>query len=235
MMKNMFRQIGKASRNPSGIRGQGMVEFALVIPFLLLVVAGLVEFGFFFFVYSSVNSAAREAVRYGSAAGPSAVGVPYFQYCQGIREAAIRLGAFSGMEDAEIHIGYDEGPGTTQDWTQCSAGTQYSEWTPEQGDRLLVRITVAYQPIASMLGLPPINITGHSARTILQDVDVEATPLESPTEIPDDSGTPGPSPTQGPTSTPSNTPTRTPRPCHGSNCDETPVVCLTPIELGGCE
>ena len=44
---------------------QGMAEFALVMPVLLLVVYGLFEVGRLVFIYSNVITAAREAVRYG--------------------------------------------------------------------------------------------------------------------------------------------------------------------------
>ena len=46
---------------------QAMVEFALVLPILLLVVYGLIEVGRALFIYNSVASAARQATRYGAA------------------------------------------------------------------------------------------------------------------------------------------------------------------------
>ena len=50
-------------------RAQGIVEFALVLPLLLVLMLGIIEVGRLLFIYSSVNSASREAARYGSAAG----------------------------------------------------------------------------------------------------------------------------------------------------------------------
>jgi Flp pilus assembly protein TadG len=44
-------------------RGAAAVEFALVLPFLLLLVFGIIEFGFIFNRYISVTHAAREGVR----------------------------------------------------------------------------------------------------------------------------------------------------------------------------
>ena len=46
-------------------RGQGMVEFALILPILLLVMLGTIEFGYVFIVYSGMFNAAREGTRYG--------------------------------------------------------------------------------------------------------------------------------------------------------------------------
>ena len=44
--------------------GQAMVEFALVLPILLLLVGGIIDFGWIFFNQISVNNASREAARY---------------------------------------------------------------------------------------------------------------------------------------------------------------------------
>ncbi|MEJ2352363.1 MAG: pilus assembly protein [Anaerolineales bacterium] len=49
--------------------GQGMVEFALTLPVLMLLMLGIIEFGRLLFTYSAVTTAGREAARYGPAAG----------------------------------------------------------------------------------------------------------------------------------------------------------------------
>ena len=54
-------------------RGQSLVEFALVLPLMVTVMLGIVDFGFVFFVRGSVENAAREGARYGSI-HPSDVG-----------------------------------------------------------------------------------------------------------------------------------------------------------------
>lgn len=46
-----------------GERGSSLVEFALVLPLLLLVFAGIVDFGFLFQRYEVVTNAAREGAR----------------------------------------------------------------------------------------------------------------------------------------------------------------------------
>lgn len=45
--------------------GQDLVEYALVLPFFLLLVVSIVEFGLLFFEYTSVVNAAREGARAG--------------------------------------------------------------------------------------------------------------------------------------------------------------------------
>lgn len=46
-------------------RGQAAVEFALVLPVLLLLVMGIFEFGRIFFSYLVISEMAREGARYG--------------------------------------------------------------------------------------------------------------------------------------------------------------------------
>lgn len=48
-------------------RGQGMIEFALIAPVLLIMVFGIMEFGNLYSVKLSVDSALREGVRTASA------------------------------------------------------------------------------------------------------------------------------------------------------------------------
>jgi Flp pilus assembly protein TadG len=52
----------------SNQRGQAVIELALTLPLLLLVVFGIIDFGFMFQRYESVTNAAREGARLGSLA-----------------------------------------------------------------------------------------------------------------------------------------------------------------------
>lgn len=47
-------------------KGQAMVEFALVLPVLLLIIAGIIDFGWVFHQQVIANNASREAARYAS-------------------------------------------------------------------------------------------------------------------------------------------------------------------------
>ena len=55
-----------------GERGAAAVEFALVVPLLLMLVFGIVDFGYMVNRVSLVNNAARDAAREGSLAGTQA-------------------------------------------------------------------------------------------------------------------------------------------------------------------
>lgn len=53
------------SASDQGERGQAVIEMALTLPLLLLVVFGIIDFGFMFQRYEVVTNAAREGARLG--------------------------------------------------------------------------------------------------------------------------------------------------------------------------
>jgi Flp pilus assembly protein TadG len=63
-MKRVSQIANIAARLDRGSQAQALVEFALILPLLLLVLIGIIDFGRALFVYSEVSNAAREAVRY---------------------------------------------------------------------------------------------------------------------------------------------------------------------------
>lgn len=58
----MFQLISKLKKSP---RGQSLVEMALVIPILIIVLFGILEFGRIFHSYLVITHAAREGARFG--------------------------------------------------------------------------------------------------------------------------------------------------------------------------
>lgn len=192
----------KHTLNQPKENAQGIVEFALVLPLLLLLMLGLMEIGRFLLVYSMVSAASREAARYGAAAGDIGGGIPHFLDCAGIRAAAERVGGIAGVTAADVSIGYDHGPETNIFSSTCPPGGA----TVELGDRVRVNVSVTYQPIVPLVNLPPIPVNSTTTRTIIKDVEVEGTP---PTPYPTNTRQPtiGPSPTTS--STPTVTPTAT--------------------------
>ena len=69
-------------------KGQGMAEFAIVFPYLLLLLFGIFEFGRIMFTYSVALTATREAARYGAAIQDIGGGISQYEDCTGFREAA---------------------------------------------------------------------------------------------------------------------------------------------------
>lgn len=56
--------IDKLRKKAKDETGQAMVEFALVLPILLLIVCGIIDFGWLFYNQLAVNNICREGARY---------------------------------------------------------------------------------------------------------------------------------------------------------------------------
>ena len=151
---------------------QGMVEFALVLPVLLMLVLGSMEVGRMLFIYSAVASASREAARYGSAAGLNAGGIPRFQDCAGIRASAIRIGGLAGVENTGtgINIQYDDGNPANILGT-CPVGG-HGPGLAITGSRIVVSIAAQYRPLIPLGLIRPFTINSVSTRTIIKDIPV---------------------------------------------------------------
>jgi Flp pilus assembly protein TadG len=106
-------------------RAQAIVEFAIVLPILMMLLVGILEVGRMIFIYSAVNNASREAARYGSAVGLADGGAySKFQYCSEIRNVARRSAFFMTLADSDIDINYDDGPASVgTPFDNCPAGT----------------------------------------------------------------------------------------------------------------
>jgi Flp pilus assembly protein TadG len=190
---------------------QAMVEFALVLPILLLLVYGLLEVGRLLFIYSSVVTSARSASRYGSTTGLNQTGgVPRYQDCQGMRTAAKNTTFLEPLSDANITIQHDKGEGqSTTNYCAPGANTDTS-FTPQMNnERVRVTVTAQYTPILTLTPLQPFQITSTSARTILVSVAINMTspPMTWDPNVP--TFTPMPSATLFPSATPNYTPTNT--------------------------
>jgi hypothetical protein len=236
---------------------QAMLEMALVLPFFLVLILGVIELGRMFFTFSAVFSSAREASRYGSASGMSERSVPYFKDCIGIRAAARRVGFTLGLQDNQIEIRYDTGPNDLRSWTDLP--TCESTYQPKLGDRILVHVTTNFVSVVP-INLPVIPINTLSSRTILRSVGIEGTPAPTSTKPPTTTASPtvtgtstetptitvthtvtetptitstvtdGPSPTPTETPTVTSTPTRTPTntPTHTPTSTPTFTPTVTP-------
>jgi hypothetical protein len=165
-------------------KGQGMVEFAIVLPILLLLILGIFAFAHLFFTYIVVNSAAREGARLGAAVGYSANSLPHYRDCSEIRNAVMRIGRTVGVNnDSQINIVYTRGASQTQ-LTSCASGSG-TDCCPAGGagpsdiqsaDQLKVSINLTYTPAFPIVKLPTFNVKGTAARTIISDVYLPATP-----------------------------------------------------------
>ena len=151
-------------------KAQGLVEFALVLPILLLISMGIVEFGRLLFIYSALNSASSEAVRYGSAVDDTS-GQPQFADCTGIQSAATGVGSLVNL--TSVTISYDEGPGAPVIASDCSALTAADIEDIVGGrDRVVVQVQAFYEPIVPLVNIPGFTLSAESVRTIVKDIDL---------------------------------------------------------------
>lgn len=155
-----------------------MVEFALVLPVLLTLLYGMLETGRLLFIYASTVTAARQAVRYGSATGDSPNGRPYYMDCNGIEAAARQVGFINTFEN--VTISYDGGLDSNNgnplplDPADPACGN-YTDANVQNGDRIIVEVTAQWVPIVSIVPLEPFTITSQSYRTILASVAISVT------------------------------------------------------------
>jgi hypothetical protein len=160
-MKLFERNAGKKTR------GQTMVEFALVLPILLVTMYGIMEFGRLLFIYVTTASASREAARYAAAIGLNDIDIPFYNDCAGIREAAQRVGVLAGIQDSDVVIQYDSGPGTTP-YSNCPAPGS----GPGLGDRIIVSVTGHFNPVVPIVPISIRDIQSVTARTMVRDVTI---------------------------------------------------------------
>ncbi len=169
-------------------RAQGMLEFALILPLLLMVVMGVIAFGHFMFVYSVTTSASREAARYGAVVGLSENNIPRYSDCRAMRDAALRIGAIGGLKPADIYIYYFDNstsdPNTATPLASCTpAQNSPSSYTAALGDRVEVVLINQYVPFVPLVNLPTYGIKSDAVRTIMTGIAV-GTPGATATTAP---------------------------------------------------
>jgi hypothetical protein len=226
---------------PKKTKAQAMVEFALVLPLLLVLLYGILEAGRLLFIYSTIVTASRQAVRYGSATGIGTGSIVRYQDCAGIRLAAQKVDFLNAFDDSDIVIQHDNGPtDPAGPVTYCAGSVDISGFTPTNSSRLLVTIDGDYLPIIPKL-IPFVErsvargdpIHAKSARTILVSVAIvvtvppstflPSTPTATATIV-----TPTFTPSNTPTNTPTNTPVFTNTPSPTATRTLTPTFTLTP-------
>jgi len=150
---------------------QTMVEFALVFPVVLLITYAIMEFGRMVWIYAAVTGAAREGARYGAASG-SVNGTRYYKDCSGIRNAVRRNSALVTITDPNITISYDNGPSPTAIWNTCPPVGSNGLDPIMLGDRIVVQVRAAYQPMIGFLNFNGFTISARNARTILLNIEM---------------------------------------------------------------
>ncbi|HJW84888.1 MAG TPA: TadE/TadG family type IV pilus assembly protein, partial [Anaerolineae bacterium] len=203
--RKMNRSVTRSTLAHRPGAGQGLVEFSLIMPFLLVLFMGILDFGRVFFVYSEVSSAVREAIRF-SAVNPLD--------CVGIRQRAGSTLTLTDVADIDLTLSYDNGE--TAYFTYDAACAEEPP-EPTIGDRITLRARTSVQLISGYLfnalmrqSFPALPIEYVSSRTIVPSDGIETGPTSTP--LPTRTARPGASPTPTHTWTPTATPTPEPPP-----------------------
>ena len=150
-------------------RGAALVEFALVLPLLLVIIGGIVDFGFLFQRYEVVTNAAREGARLASLPGyPCSPG--------GVVEARVReyIKAGLSMTDAQVLTVVPSGNiGITCPDLTVPLGGGGSATIPT------ARVVVTYQHQFLLLG-PVMGLIGSSWGSSINIVSTSQMRLEVP-------------------------------------------------------
>jgi Flp pilus assembly protein TadG len=134
-----------------------------------MVLVGVLEVGRYIFIYSAATNASRNAVRYASAVGRDDLqGLTKYNYCWGIKQAALDSAYLINPATIGVQIYYDNGMGTSLG--QCSVWNVTQVDTAikvSSGNRVRVVVTIPYKPMVNLVPIQPQTITSASARTIL--------------------------------------------------------------------
>ncbi len=147
--------------------GQGLTEFALILPILLFAVMGIVDFGRVMLAYATLSNSLREAVRYAELYGDTDPR-PYLQ-CDVIRGLAER-NIFASTVDVNIeHVTIDGNGEAATTYTNCSGATDDNIDT---GDLMVITTTGSVRFITPLLSnaMPSFNFSFRAQRTIAKNL-----------------------------------------------------------------
>lgn len=139
----------KTQKSMAREQGQSLVEFAIILPVLLLIVLGTIDLGMGFKTYIALTNAAREGVRWISIHPSDQAGAR-----DRVQEEAERVGLEDGIIIAD---GYGVSFSPNQD--------DYAA-----GENVTVNVSYEYDMLfGSIIGLPSIPFTAHSTMVVLYD------------------------------------------------------------------
>lgn len=157
-------------------QGATLVEYAVVAPFLFLLLFGIVEFALLTSSFTGVWTSAREGARYATTVGDSTVtpGTPRYLDCAGIRSAAQVLVTIGEPTVAEIDIDYFDATGAQVadcDDADLTFPAPSAGIVPS-GSRVEVTITKSYDAVVPLVGqfIDGVTLDSTQSRSIYQGV-----------------------------------------------------------------
>lgn len=150
--------------------GQGLIEFALVLPIVLFLSLGIIDCARIIFAFNGISNAAREAVRHGAV---------YPSDCAGIQNRATKL-ALVPRANVTATVAYDDGT------TQQSLCSLYPDPMPS-AYRIKVTVEATIPLLTPIINnfIPSVPIRYSTSRTILPaGVIPPPSPAAEPTTTP---------------------------------------------------
>ncbi len=164
-------------------RGQALVEFALILPLLLLVLLAIISYGLFINADVTVQQAARIGAR--SAALGNPLGCPG-DLASRQQQQGQPLTIY-GLVDDQINLGLNMSimhngsaypvlttPGTTP---PSSAVTESTDPKDPAQEYVTVTVTYPYSPVVPLPGLLPAHLLLHQSYTMMVQTPEPATAL----------------------------------------------------------
>ena len=172
--------VGARSRRHAGrgrtVRGQSLVEFALVIPIFVATLLGLIDVARFVYLNSTLSQAAREAARVGSVeasyvgSSDSTCGRSGGPVCPSnnaalvsdMQSAANRMmNPFGSVDHVYISCVSSSGTPPTGSWTSSTCSSNSS------GSMISVRVTEQFTPLTPIASqLVGISLSGTATMAI---------------------------------------------------------------------
>ncbi len=165
----MFKIKIFSPKNAKSAQGQSLVEFALVLPILLLLFMGIIDFGRVLFTYAQSSSQMRQALRMAAVIG---LDQPVYLDCTGMRNVARRVYFISGQSVTVEYLKADTWSDANQDFVtklQCDATGDVEAWQLANGDILQLEVDNTIRMITPLFP-ETLTFTLSGRRTIVKEI-----------------------------------------------------------------
>jgi Flp pilus assembly protein TadG len=143
--------------------GQSLVEFAIVLPLLLMLVTGIIQFGFLFNKYITLTDAARNGAQ------TLAIGRGLADGCDPAVLQTVTSGSSTGLTSSQVTPSFSSGSdqcGTGTYVYDTSGNTVASGNTWIQGDQATVTVTQPFTLSVFGMTLYQLNLTASASDAI---------------------------------------------------------------------
>lgn len=134
-----------------GEDGQALVEFAIVVPLLLMLVTGIIQFGLVFNKYITLTDAARNGAQ------TLAIGRGLSNPCDPAVLQTVNSGSATGLTSAQVTPSFSSGSDFCGSGTYTYNTSGNTNGTEIQGDQATVTVTQTFN--LGVFGVPFVPLT----------------------------------------------------------------------------